>query len=154
MAKNVRPQGLYTKPFRKSLRLTFRVVAGEVQLASHERLSMICPPSVGECPEARKHSGFWMELRDAKDSVIFHRLLHSPLADSVEEHSPDGKIRREFGDVKESMFEVLLPDDPIAKSIVLMGESLYPVTARKKPAGGSSELAKFDVPKGEKGGGK
>jgi len=112
---------------------------------------MICPPSVGERPEAGRHGGFWMELRDANDRVLFHRLLHSPLRDSVEVHSPDGKIRREFGDVKESIFEVLLPDDSDAKSITLMGESLDLAKARKKRRGASSELARFDVPKGAKG---
>lgn len=152
MKNIVRPEGQHVSQSRKSLRLSFRVADGEVRLVSYERLDMICPPSVGERPEAGVHGGFWMELRDANDRVLFHRLLHSPLGDSVEVHSPDGKIRREFGDVKESIFEVLLPDDANAKSIVLMGESLDPAKARKKRKGGSSELARFDVPKGEKGG--
>lgn len=146
MENIVRPEGQRVGQSRKSLRLTFRVANGEVRLVSYERLDMICPPSVGEHPEAGKHGGFWMELRDANDRALFHRLLHSPLDDSVEVHSPDGKIRREFGDVKESIFEVLLPDDVSAKSITLMGESLDPANAREKRAGGSSELARFDVP--------
>jgi hypothetical protein len=113
---------------------------------------MICPPSVGEQPEVGKHSGFWVELCDAKGRVLFHRVLDNPLGDSVEVHSPDREIRREFGDVRESTFEVLLPDDARAKHITLMGEYLDPAEARKQPREGSSELARFDVPKGEKGG--
>jgi len=112
---------------------------------------MICPPSIGERPEARKHGGFWMELRDASDRVLFYSLLHSPLGDSVEVYSPDGKIRREFGAVKESVFEVLLPDDTEARSIVLIGEYLDSARAREERAGGARELAQFDVPEGEKG---
>lgn len=153
MESIVRPEGQHITRYRNSLRLTFRVADGEVRLVSYERLDMICPPSVGERPEAGKHGGFWMELRDANDRVLFHRLLHSPLGDSVAVHSPEGKIRREFGDIKESTFEVLLPDDASAKSITLMGESLDPAMARKRRERGSGELARFDVPKGEKGGG-
>jgi hypothetical protein len=114
---------------------------------------MICPPSVGERPEAEKHGGFWMELRDAGDRVLFNRVLHSPLGDSVEVHSPDGKIQRVFGDLKENVFEVLLPDVSNAKTVVLMGESLEPVTLREREVGPARELARFDVPKGDKGGG-
>jgi hypothetical protein len=114
---------------------------------------MKCPPSVGERPQAGKHSGFWIELRDANGRVLFHELLHSPLGDSVEVHSPDGKIQRVFGAVKENTFEALLPDDANARVIALVGDSLTPVTAREKRAGGSMELARFDVPRGKKGGG-
>lgn len=153
MENITRPDSLYSRQFRKSLRLTFRVADGEIQLVSYERLDMICPPSIGERPEAEKHSGFWVELRDANDNVLFHRILNNPLGDSVEVHSPDGKIRREFGDVKESSFEVLLPDEASAKYITLMGEYLDRAKPRKKRAVGSSELARFDVPQGEKGSG-
>jgi hypothetical protein len=94
-----------------------------------------------------------MELRDRNNQVLFHRLIHSPLVGSVEVHSADGKIERKFGEVRESIFEVLLPDDPEAESIALMGESLdvsalSATGALRRP---SSELARFDIPKGEKG---
>lgn len=153
MENIVRAEGQHVRESRKSLRLTFRVADGEVRLVSYERLDMICPPSVGERPEAGKHGGFWMELRDAGDHVLFHRLLRSPLGDSVEVHSPDGKIQRVFGDLKENVFEVLLPDDGNAKTVALMGESLEPVTLREREVSAARELARFDVPKGEKGGG-
>lgn len=140
---------------RRTLRLTFRVADGEVRLLSYERLPMICPPSIGETPQARKHGGFWMELRNRDNQVIFHRLIHSPLVGSVEVHSPDGKIERKFGEVRESIFEVLLPDNPEAESIALMGESLdisalSATHAMQRPA--STELARFDIPRGERGG--
>jgi hypothetical protein len=141
-----------TEPYRKSLRLTFEVKDGRARLMSYERLDMICPPSVVERPEAGKHGGFWMELRDANGKVLFHRLLHSPLANSVEVHSPDGKITREFADVAQGVFEVLLPDHDAADSIALMGETLDAKVMRTKQVGPSRELARFDVPKGQKGG--
>jgi hypothetical protein len=115
---------------------------------------MICPPSVGEASQARKNGGFWMELRDRNDQVLFHRLIHSPLVGSVEVHSPDGKIERKFGEAKESIFEVLLPDNPAAESIALMGESLdvSALSATGAQRAASTELARFDIPRGEKGG--
>lgn len=152
MENIIRPEGQHVMQYRKSLRLTFRVADGEVRLASYERLDMICPPSIGERPEAGKHGGFWMELRDAGDRVLFHRVLDTPLGDSVDVHSPDGKIQRVFGAIKENVFEVLLPDDSEAKTIAFMGESLEPVTVRKERAAAARELARFNVPKEMRGG--
>ncbi|MCC2682578.1 MAG: hypothetical protein K0S36_2142 [Nitrosospira multiformis] len=95
-----------------------------------------------------------MELRDGNNQVLFHRLIHSPLIGSVEVHSPDGKIERKFGEIKESIFEVLLPDNPAAESIALIGESLdlsaLSATDAQQRAT-STELARFDIPRGEKG---
>ncbi len=131
----------------KTLRLTFHVAYGKIHLESHERIDMICPPSVGERPQAGINGGFWIELRDSKDNVIFHRVLNNPLGDSIEVHSQDGNIKRIFGDVKENVFDVLLPDINKSKTIVLMGESLEPSIVRKEKTGlGAKELAYFNVP--------
>jgi hypothetical protein len=142
----------HVRQYRKSLRLTFRIADGEILLVSYERLDMICPPSVGERPEAGRHGGFWMELRDTNNRVLFHRILNNPLGDSVEVHSPDGKIRRVFGAVEENVFEVLLPDDSKAKTIAFMGESMEPATVRQERVAAARELAHFNVPEGMKGG--
>jgi hypothetical protein len=152
MENIVRLEGQHMRQYRKSLRLTFRVADGEVRLVSYERLDMICPPSFGERPEAGKHGGFWMELHDASDRVLFHRVLNTPLGDSVAVHSPDGKIQRVFGAVNENVFEVLLPDDSKAKTIAFMGESLEPATVRKEQVAAARELARFNVPEGMKSG--
>jgi hypothetical protein len=159
MANNVPPKDQGVRPYRKTLRLTFRVADGEVQLVRHERLDMICPPSIGERPEAGKHGGFWIELRDAGDRVLFHRVLHSPLGDSVEIHSPDGKIQREFGPSSESIFEVLLPDQDEASTVALMGEYLDATKAGREQAEkagesarGARELARFKIPEGGESG--
>jgi hypothetical protein len=151
--ENIVPIGVqHVRPYRKSLRLTFRVADGEVRLVSHERLDMICPPSVGERPETGRNGGFWMELRDTNNRILFHRILENPLGDSVEVHSPDGKIQRVFGAVKENVFEVLLPDDSQAKTIAFIGESMEPATVRQERVAAARELARFNVPEGMKGG--
>jgi hypothetical protein len=129
-------------PSRRTLRLSFRASGGEVRLESVERLDMICPPPIG----------FWMELRDQSERVLFHRLLHTPLGESVEVHSPDGKIQRVFGEVNESMFEVLLPDDPAGASVALMGETLDVKELLARRIQASRELARFEIPRTVGGG--
>lgn len=151
MDKDERPKGQPPKQLRKSLRLTFRVSNGTVELVSHERLQMIVPPQVGERPEAGKHGGFWIELRDAKRRVLAHRLISPTQLNSVEVHSPDGKIEREFGEIKEGFFEVLLPDEDDAKSVVLMGDPLVPTKGTAKRSEASGELAQFEIPGRGKG---
>ncbi|CAG0958363.1 hypothetical protein [Geobacter sp.] len=152
MASNVRPQGPGLRQSCKSLRLTFRVVNREIQLVGYERLDMIPPPSIGERPEAGKHGGFWIELRDAGNRALFHRVLDNPLGNSVEVHSPDGKIERRFGEVTEGIFEVLLPDEDDARSVVLMGNPLVPAKGKAKHPAASGELARFEIPGRGKGG--
>ena len=138
---------------QKTLRFTFRVTGGEVQLQSVERVDMICPPTVGQTPEVGRHAGFWMELQDDATTPLFHRPLNEPMANSVEVHSPDGKIERVFGPPQDGLFEVLVPDDPRAHDLVLMGR---PVSTADKTleadadAGITRELARFEIPKGDK----
>lgn len=153
MEKHEKPQNLPNKPSRRALRLTFRVSNGKIELVSHERLEMIVPPAFGERPEAGKHGGYWVELRDAKQSVLSHRLISPTLLNSVEVHSPDRKIERAFGEVQDGVFEVLLPDEDDAKSVALMGEPLVrPKKKTKLSAETSGELARFEIPGRGQGG--
>jgi hypothetical protein len=149
------------QPIRRTLRLTFQVSKGQPRLVSHERLAMICPPSIGEPPEIGKHGGFWLEARDAKGGVLFYRRLNDPLATSVAVHSPDGKIERLFGEPRDNhSFEVLLPDDAAIQSVALIGHAVAAqagavqgsVTAAKAAPGPSRELARFDIPAATLGG--
>jgi hypothetical protein len=135
-------------PSRKTLRLTFQTVDGQVRLLQQERLDMITPPMVGEPPEAGKNSGFWIELRDDKGSVLAHRLIHSPLRAAVEAHSPDGSIKRVKGAPTNTTFEVLLPDRDGASTAVLIGqpaEGPHGMVTETVAAAGSQELARFSL---------
>ena len=140
------------KESRKTLRLEFQVVNGELKLVKHRRVKMITPPAVGEPPETGKHGGFWMELRDENDRGLFHRNLMSPVADTVEVHSPEGPIKREYVPPKESTFEVLVPDYGDAASIVLVGKKSGGAQNQPSMAAGSApktrELARFAIPEG------
>ncbi len=139
-------------PSRRTLRLTFQVSNGNVSLKSVEHLSMITPPQVGEKPQAGQNSGFWVELRDDKDIPVAHRLISPTQLNSVEVHSPDGKIRREFGTVQNGIFEVLLPDVSGVRTAVLLGSPLVRTeTARATKSTGSEELVRFDIQSAQEG---
>lgn len=148
-----RPHYERTRPSRRTRRLTFRSSGGSVELVAQQRLDMICPPAVGEPPKAGTHGGYWVELHDDAGEVTFFRLVQDPFGTSVELHSPDGVIRREFAPPQETTFEVLVPDDPEATTAVLLGEPpAAPGRAgpsRRKGAvggaAGSQELARFDL---------
>jgi hypothetical protein len=139
-----------SQPSRRSIRLTFRVSGTNVELIGRDPVGMITPPQVGERPRAGVHGGHWIELRDADDQTLFHRLIDSSALNSVEVHSPDHKIERRFGAVREHVFEVLLPDDEAARSAVLMGDPLTRPKGRRPRAEDSAEIARFDLA-GEKG---
>jgi hypothetical protein len=137
------------QPYRpeKVLRLTFAVRGGEVRLQSAEPLEMILPPPVGERPREGRHGGYWMEVHDEADNTLFHRILHQPLRNSVEVHSPDGSIERVFGEPMDGVFEVLVPDDPQAQDLVLMGNPAGGLQLESADSG-ATELARFAFPKG------
>jgi hypothetical protein len=130
---------------RRTLRLTIRSSATGFSLVSVERLPMITPPQPGERPEVGTHSGQWFELRDGNDRVLAHRLIDPSLLNSVEVHSPDGNIRREFGEPKDAVFEVLLPDVDGAQFAVLTGDALTPPKDDLRTAARSGDIARFDL---------
>jgi hypothetical protein len=152
MKQETRPDGQMPKLPRKSIRLTFRVANGKVELISHERLEMIAPPQPGEQPEVGRHGGFWMEMRDGKGRVLSYKLIDPSQLNSVEVHSPDGKIGREFSDTSDKIFEVLLPEEEDARTVALMGEPLISRKGEKKRDKGSGEIAQFRIPGRGKGG--
>jgi hypothetical protein len=146
------PTGRTPEVSRRTLRLTFRSSNDGVQLVSVERLDMITPPQVGERPEAGKHAGHWFELRDGRGRALAHRLIDPSLLDSVEVHSPDGNIQREFGAMRSGVFEVLLPDLDAARSVALVGN---PLRRSRTAVGGyepSSDIESFDLSPYRRGG--
>ena len=130
---------------RSTLRLTIKVSDKGFDLVSVERLPMITPPQVGERPELGKHGGHWVALESDQRQLLAHRVIDRTLLDSTEVHSPDGKIERHFGPPGSGsgIFEVLLPDLPGARHVVIAGEPLQPKKGAKTQP--SAELARFDL---------
>ena len=92
-----------------------------------------------------------MELHDQKGRVLAHRLLDPTLLDSVEVHSPDGRIERLFGGTRTGIVEVLLPDLDDATEAVLMGhaQGAGEREGNRKPTG---EITRFKLSSDVQGG--
>jgi hypothetical protein len=134
---------------RRTLRLTIKTSAKGLELIAVEHLPMITPPQPGERPVAGTHSGHWFELRDAENRVLAHRLIDDTLLNSVEVHSPDGKIQRVFGELRDTTFEVLLPDVDGARFAVFVGDPIAPTKTPAAQADArrarSGEITRFDL---------
>jgi hypothetical protein len=134
---------------RRTLRLTIRSSEKGLELVSVEHLPMITPPQPGDQPDASRHGGHWFELRDGEQRVLAHRVIDDSLLNSVDVHSPDGTIRRVFGEQRQTTFEVLLPDVDGGRFAVLVGDPIAPVTGQGKKADATpvraSDIVQFDL---------
>src|SRR5438270_12916067 len=80
-----------TKPSPRSshtLRLTFAYDGNQVRLLRSQRVAMVTPPAVTPAPE-KGQSGSWLEVRDAKGALLYHRAIHDPIRTDVEVFSDD-----------------------------------------------------------------
>jgi hypothetical protein len=110
--------------YRTSLRLTFQYEHEHIELIDKKQFNIIALPSIGIKPEAGKNSGFWIELCDSDNRVIYYRVLHNPIPYTVESYSPDQKIHiRQVESIK-GKFEILIPDIPEATKILLYSSPL------------------------------
>lgn len=134
---------------RRTLRLTIRSSAKGLELVKVEHLPMITPPQPGERPEAGRHGGHWFELRDGENRVLAHRLINESLLNSVEVHAPNGTIQRVFGGLRDTTFEVLLPDVDGARFAVFVGDPIAPGKAPDPQADArraqSGDIVRFDL---------
>jgi hypothetical protein len=139
------PGAKHQKISRQTLRLTIRVTESGFNLVSVERLQMITPPQPGERPAVGEHGGYWMELQDGEGRVLAHRLLNSTLLNSTEVHTPGEMPKRYFGKPKSGVIEVLLPDVPGARTVVLLGNPLERARVKGRRAEPSGEIARFEL---------
>ncbi len=95
-----------------ALRLTFAYRGNDIRLIDSRRVEAIAPPAVTPLPQPG-HTGYWFQVTDSAGRVIYHRVLHSPVAVDVEAFSPDGRqtiTRVPIAD-PQGQFSVLMPDD-------------------------------------------
>ena len=91
---------------------------------------MLAPPS-DELDDARREAGFWVELRDAKATVVYRQVMRSPIRSDVEIFSDDPKqtIGRVPVDRPAGVFIVVVPLLRAADEVALM--SSQPSTFRQ-----------------------
>jgi hypothetical protein len=109
---------------RYTLRLTFAYEGTQVKLISATKVEMIPPP--GEAYVIHQgQNGYWVELRDAQERVLYQRVLHYPIRYEHEVVAEAGTGRLEWQKTPDAhgVFEVLVPTLPEAKTVVLFGSS-------------------------------
>jgi hypothetical protein len=87
---------------------------------------MIAPPPTARPVEGQ--SGFWYELRDGQDRLVYQRTTQNPIRFDAEVFTgePRESIRRQEVASPRGTFVLLVPDVPEAESIVLFGAPLAP----------------------------
>jgi len=124
-----------------SLRLTFAYTGSQVRLARVERVAMLAPAAVAPPPEGPQ-AGYWIEVRDAAERLLYHRPLQDPLRADVEVFGdePGEPIYRVANKKREGEFEVLVPDFPEATHFSVHGPPPKARTVR----GPSKELVRHE----------
>ena len=104
----------------RALRLIFSYKGAKPTLVSRQELEMIVPPS-DRTSEYEQHSGFWVEVRDAEERVIYRRVMRNPMEE--EREAPSGDPKRPFTRVRpqnpQGVFAVLVPYVDAAEELVL-----------------------------------
>jgi hypothetical protein len=105
-----------------ALRLTFAYDRDRVRLVSQERVAMLAPPDDTELLEVGR-SGYWLELRDDNNDVLYRQVLHDPIRTDAEvfPEDPSQPIRRVPIAHPQGTFEVVVPDLPGGRIAVLHG---------------------------------
>lgn len=131
---------------QRAVRLTFSYQDERVKLMSKQILEMI-PPSSDALQAREKESGFWYELKDAKNQTLFRRVIESPIKYYIEVRSddPDRPFTWEKVANPSGIFVLLAPEIRGAQEIVLFSS---PEGDRTKPA---REIARFPLGRDEKG---
>jgi hypothetical protein len=125
-----------------TLRMTFSYEGTHVQLIAQQRIEML-PPLAEPDPIQPGQSGFWYELRDASERVLFQRRAHNPIEFEMTIYSNDPGIPMQKVDIPDpkGVFELLAPDIEGATAIVLFSSPIDPEFA----AGPATELARFAI---------
>lgn len=128
---------------RGALRLIFSYRGRAIALERWIRVDVIAPPS-DRLPDVEAQTGFWYELRDAKEQSIYVRGAHNPLRAGIE--APTGDAARPF--VRHAVpepagwFALLVPALESARTLVIFS----PPLDERGSGLPARELARFELP--------
>ena len=126
----------------RALRLTFTYRGEEIELVDVQEVEVFVPPG-DEWEYREERSGFWVELRDDAEGVVFRQVLHHP-AEAHQEVFPEdpyGEIIRQPVDSPSGAFTLILPDATQARNVVLVASPTSPERRTEVAA----EVARFDM---------
>ena len=103
-------------------RLTFAYDGDRVELVSHQWIDMRAPAGL-DAPADVDRPGFFVEMRDAADRVVYQAAMHPPIQRDIEVFSPDPaeSIRRVPVEQPRGTFQVVVPDLPEGETVLLRG---------------------------------
>jgi hypothetical protein len=142
MATKETPPARSYERFYRTLRLTFAYEGSAVRLVSRMSVEMLLPKP-NAVPIREGQSGFWYELRDNRDRVLYQRAVHNPIRFDVEIFPEDQKepIRRRALANPRGTFDLLVPDVPEGDSVVLFSSPSEP----ERSTGPAHELGRFSL---------
>lgn len=124
----------------RTLRLRFAYDKSNVQLVSRQTIDKTPPPPA---PKAlyEGQTGFWYELRDREEHVLYQRAIQNPIRFDEEIFTNEEKqsITRRPVDDPHGIFTLLVPNLPDGYAVVLFSSPLNPEAAAQ-PA---KELVRF-----------
>ena len=128
----------------KAIRMMFAFEGEQVHLVSQQSVEMVLPPS-DQVQDFQEQTGFWYELRDARDRSLYRRVMHNPMQQDVEVFSDDSKqsIARQPVPNRKGVFVIVVPDTEEGHTVTL-SSSPQRVELAHQPA---REIARFALHK-------
>lgn len=130
-----------TNPGQAAIRLRIAYDGPRLEVHSRRRVRMRVTPS-DDLPRPRKGggvTGWWVELRDARENTLYRRILHNPIPYDVEVRTGlrrEPLARHRVDRPKGNLF-LVVPDLPGAAVVVLFGPT--------EKDGGTGEVGRFPV---------
>ena len=128
---------------RMSWRLTLRYDGPRIDLVSRRHVQMLAPVETGERHKGGEHAGAWLELRDGKENVLYHRDIARLIGAEAEVFSPDGTIRHVTGAPGSGQFEIVVPDRREATTVVVWSSPFESATTAARTV--AREIARFPL---------
>jgi hypothetical protein len=121
----------------KAIRLTFSYKGPEIRLISRQRLEKALPPHTQSVTQPEQ-AGFWYELADSKQNVVYKRAINNPIRVDTEVFSDDPRqsiSRKKLSDIS-GTFSLVVPDIPDSNFLNLFSSPIIEegVKGLQKPA--------------------
>ena len=138
---------MYPRQFKDALRLTFSCQDSVFQLLSVQPIrKRVLPSDALEGYEGQ--TGFWYELRDADNRVVYRRVAKGPANGSIEVHDPGGAERHSIHPAEDltDTFSIIIPNYNEAEALLFFGSpQAYGLDAEAEIGSSSVEVARFDL---------
>jgi len=115
-------------------RVTFEYDGEDVTVVAKERVAMLAPPD-DEPLVSKDASGYWVEVRDDDDAVVYRQVIHNPIQTDLEvfPEDPSEPMHRVPVAHPRGVFQVVVPDLPEGRTAVLHGHASRQALREESP---------------------